>query len=204
MVLMACATASLALAGCASGGLVDKTLEMVGLKSTVEAAAPAVEIATAAKDEVAKLPIKREVTFRLHAGQTLNTDASGRALSLVTRIYKLRSSAQFAQATYPMFVSSEATPPAFAADVVSVDEIVLKPGQKYEVVESLPLEATHIGVVALFRAPDAQRWRFVFDARAAVKTGITMGAHGCALSVTEGEPLGASPDALRLAGVQCR
>ena len=198
------AIAALVLSGCASGGLVDKTLELVGLKPAVDAAAPVVDGAMAAKDELAKVPTKREVTLRLHAGQILNTDASGRALSVVTRIYKLKSSAQFAQATYPMFASSDVAVPAFAADVVSMDEVVLKPGQKYEVVETLPLEATYIGVVALFRAPDPQRWRFVFDARSAAKPGITMGAHGCAMSVTEGEPLGASPDALRLAGVQCR
>ena len=192
------------LSGCASGGLVDKTLELVGLKPAVEAVAPIKEVATSAKDELANLPINREVTLRLHAGQVLNTDASGRALSVVTRIYKLRAVAQFSQATYPMFAANDAAAAPFASEVVSMNEVVLKPGQKFEVVETLPLEATHFAVVALFRAPDAQRWRFVFDAKAAVKSGITMGAHACALSVSIGEPLGASPDALRLAGVQCR
>ena len=61
-----------------------------------------------------------------------------------------------------------------------------------------------VDIVNVFRAPDALRWRFVFDTKAAAKTGITIGAHACALSVSEGDPVGVPPDALRLAGVQCR
>jgi type VI secretion system protein VasD len=200
----------LLLAGCASGGILAKSLEFVGLKtpdslsSAKDSATAVSDGAAAAKDELAKLPIKRDVTLRIHAGQVLNADANGRALSLVTRIYRLRSTAQFTQASYASFAAGDAAKAPFAEDVVSVEEVVLTPGQKYEVVQSLPLEVSHLAVVALFRAPDEQRWRFVFEAKAAAKSGVTLGAHGCALSVSEGEPQGASPDALRLAGVRCR
>jgi type VI secretion system protein VasD len=194
---------ALAVVGCASGGLVDRSLEFVGLKAPDNLDA-AKENAASVKDGLNKLPVNREVTLRIHAGQVLNTDPGGRALSVVTRIYKLRSTAQFSQATYAMFASNDSARTAFADDVISVDEVVLKPGQKHELVETLPLNVTSIAVVALFRSPDAQRWRFVFDTQAAAKTGITIGAHACALSVSEGEPVGAPPDALRLAGVQCR
>jgi type VI secretion system VasD/TssJ family lipoprotein len=151
------ACGALVLSGCASGGLVDKTMELVGLKPAVDAVAPVKEAAGEIKDEVAKLPINRDVTLRLHAGQVLNTDTAGRALSVVARVYKLKAMAQFAQATYPMFAASDAAAQPYASEVISVSEVVLKPGQKYEVVETLPLEATHLAVVALFRAPDAQR-----------------------------------------------
>jgi type VI secretion system protein VasD len=201
----AAAACLLALAGvgCASGGLIDKSLEFVGLKAPENLDA-AKENAASIKDGIDKLPLNRDVTLRIHAGQILNADPAGRALAVVTRIYRLRSTAQFSQATYAMFASSEPARSAFADDVISVEEVVLKPGQKYEVIETLPLTVTNIAVVALFRAPDAQRWRFMFDTKAAAKTGITIGAHACALSVSEGEPVGAPPDALRLAGVQCR
>jgi type VI secretion system protein VasD len=194
---------ALAAVGCASGGFVDKSLEFVGLKAPENLDA-AKENAASLKEGVNKLPVSRDVTLRIHAGQVLNTDPTGRALSVVTRIYKLRSTAQFSQATYAMFASNDSGRAAFADDVISVEEVVLKPGQKYEVVDTLPLSVTNIAVVALFRSPDALRWRFVFDTKAAAKTGITIGAHACALSVSEGEPVGAPPDALRLAGVQCR
>jgi type VI secretion system protein VasD len=184
------------LTGCASGGIVDKSLEFVGLKKP--------EPPAGFDGELPKVQLQKQVTLRLHAAQVLNTDASGRSLALVTRIYKLRSTSQFMQATYPMFAAAGTEKPPFADDVISMQEVVLTPGQKHEVVETLPSEVSYIGVVALFRAPDNQRWRFVFDTKTAAKTGITLGAHGCAMSVAAGEPIGAQPDALRLAGVLCR
>ncbi len=194
--LAVCLSCAIALAGCASGGVLDKGLELVGLKKP--------EPLAGLDGELPKIQLPRKITLRIHAGQVLNGDSSGRALSVVTRIYKLRSTSQFAQATYAMFTATGADKPAFTEDVISVEEIVLRPGQKYEVVETLPTETTHLAVVALFRSPDPQRWRFVFEAKAASKSGITLGAHACALSVAEGEPFGAQPDSLRLAGVQCR
>lgn len=187
---------SVLLASCASGGVVDKGLELVGFKKP--------ELPAGLDTELQKIELQRKVTLRIHSGQLLNTDASGRPLSLVVRIYKLRSTSQFNQATYAMFTAAGSEKSAFSDDVVSVQEVVLTPGQKYEVVETLPTSTTHIAVVALFRAPDSQRWRFVFETRAAVKTGLTLGAHACALSVSQGEPVGVQADTLRLAGVQCR
>lgn len=184
------------LAGCASGGMLDKGMELVGLKKP--------ELPAGLETELQKIELQRKVTLRIHAGQLLNTDTAGRPLSLVARVYKLRSTSLFNQATYAMFTAPGIDKATFAEDVISVQEIVLTPGQKYEVVETLPTSTSHIAVVALFRAPDSQRWRFVFDTRAAAKSGITLGAHACALSVAQGEPVGVQADALRLAGVQCR
>jgi type VI secretion system protein VasD len=187
---------SLSLTSCASGGIVDKGLEIVGLKKP--------ELPPELESELQKIELQRKITLRIHAGQLLNTDTAGRPLSLVARIYKLRSTSQFNQATYAMFTAAGSDKPAFSEDVISVQEVVLTPGQKYEVVETMPTSTTHLAVVALFRAPDTQRWRFVFETRAAAKTGLTLGAHACALSVSQGDPVGVQADTLRLAGVQCR
>jgi type VI secretion system protein VasD len=184
------------LVGCASGGMLDKGMELVGLKKP--------ELPAGLETELQKIELQRKVTLRIHAGQLLNTDTAGRPLSLVARVYKLRSTSQFNQATYSMFTAANNDKSSFAEDVISMQEIVLTPGQKYEVVETLPTSTSHLAVVALFRAPDSQRWRFVFDTRAAAKTGITLGAHACAMSVSQGEPVGVQADTLRLAGVQCR
>jgi type VI secretion system protein VasD len=191
----------LAIAGCASSsgggsGVIDKTLEFVGLKKPEPPALP--------DGELPKIQLDKKVTLRIHAGQVLNTDPSGRALSLVTRVYKLRAASQFSLAPYEAFKDAAAEKAAFGEELISARDVVLVPGQQYNVVETLPPEATHLAVVALFRAPDRQRWRFAFDAKAAAKSGVTLGAHGCALSVAVGEPVGAAPETLRLAGVQCR
>jgi len=197
-----CGLAALAVAmcagGCASangeGGMLGKALEMVGLGK------PAPKVSAEAATFAAK---PRQVTLRLHAGQVLNTDRKGQSLSLVARIYKLHGYAGFARTPYDAFRSASPDPRELASEIVEMQEIVLTPGQKYEVVETMPPEATHIAVIALLRAPDPQRWKFIFDAVQAARTGITIGAHGCALSVAEGEPLMAAPESRRLAGVRC-
>ena len=196
----------LALGGCATG-IIDKTMEVVGLKKPEP---PAADMALGPNGELPTLngqmpraSAQRQVALRIHAGQVVNVDASGRSLAIVVRIYGLRGTTQFSQATYAMFAAGTSEKPFTNGDVVSSKEVVLVPGQKYEMLETMPAEATHLAVVALFRAPDRQRWRFMFDTKAAAKTGITLGVHGCAMSVAVGEPVGVQSDALRLAGVTC-
>jgi type VI secretion system protein VasD len=188
-----------ALAGCASqgsgGGVLDKALEAVGLSKPAPPELSADSI---------KLPAQpKKVTLRLHAAETLNTDANGKALSVVARVYKLRSATTFMQAPYDAFKDSASERQALGNDIIESREVVLTPGKKYEVVETLPNETAQIAVVALFRTPDPQRWKFVFDAKDAVKTGVTLGLHACAMSVAGGEPLGASLEVRRLAGMHC-
>lgn len=192
--------ACLALSGCASsngsGGMLDKALEAVGLSK------PAPPEMSA--ESLAALKQPKKITLRLHAGDILNTDANGRSLSLVARIYKLRSSTAFLHATYDSFKDAASEKQALANDIVEVREVVLTPGQRYEVIETMPTDASHLAVVALLRAPDPLRWKFVFETKEAARTGVTLGAHACALSVAQGEPLSAPQEVRRLAGMQCR
>jgi type VI secretion system protein VasD len=191
--LSACGTAQ-------SGGTVDKALDLVGLQRP-SLTLPAVPTESSGK----AAPVASKVTVRLHAGDVLNTNADGRSLSVVARIYKLRDRTAFEQASYDALQEARAAnaPSEWARDVVETKEIVLTPGQKFEVVETVPPEATYVAVVALFRSPAPQRWRFVFDTKSAAQTGLTLGLHACALSVAAGQPIGAAPDAMRLAGVRC-
>jgi type VI secretion system protein VasD len=190
---------AISLVGCASsgsgGGVLDKALEAVGLSKPAPPELPA--------DGVRLPPQAKKITLRLHAGDILNTDANGRPLALVAHVYKLRSATAFLQAPYDAFKDSTSEKQVLGNDIVEVRELVMTPGKKYEVVETVPNEATHIAVVALFRAPDAQRWKFVFDSKEAVRTGVTLGMHACALSVAEGQPLGVPLEVRRLAGMQC-
>lgn len=102
------------------------------------------------------------------------------------------------------FQDDKAEKAAFGESLIAVREVVLTPGQKYEVVETLAPSVSNLAVVAQFRAPADGRWRFAFSAQAAEKTGITLGLHGCAMSVATGEPVNTAPELLRLAGVHCR
>lgn len=186
-------TLSFVLAGCAStaaGMLLDKGLEMAGIKPPPVPAAP-------------PLHTERTVPLRIHAGDRLNTDASSRSLSVVVRLYRLEEANAFLSAPLSAFRDAASERAAFGGELIDVREVVLAPGQKHEVVEALPLDVAQLGVVALFRAPAEGRWRFAFNARAAEKTGITIGVHGCAMSVASGEPLNVAPELRRLAGVRC-
>jgi type VI secretion system protein VasD len=194
LVLVSCGLVS----GCASngGGPVDKALELIGLKKP--------QLPENLPRELPVLP--RKVALRLHAGELLNTDEQGRSLSIVARVYKLRASSTFTQLPYEAFsgaIQSDRSSP-LAQDVVEMREITMTPGQRHEVIETVPVEATYVAVVALFRTPAPQRWRFVFETKSAANTGITLGLHGCAMSVAEGQPLDTAPELARLAGVRCR
>ena len=190
LLLSACASSTAS----KSDGLFDSALKVVGLQRAQE---PPKELTL----KVPELEKPRKLTLRIHASQVLNTDDQQRSLALVTRVYRLK--AAFLQTPYETFQDPALEKAALRDDLIDVKEVLLKPGGKHEVVQTLTPETEYIGIVALFRAPAEQRWRFVFDAKASSQAGITLGAHGCALSVAEGKAVDAPPETLRLAGVQC-
>lgn len=198
--LTAVAAVTLLLSACASqGGPVDKALEWVGLRKP-----EAAERVRTARELAESAPVLRRVTLRIHAGEVLNTDAQGRSLAVVARVYRLRSAGAFQQLPYEAFLATQpARDTALTQDVVSMREVVLAPGQRHETVETLPPDVTHLAVVALFRAPAPQRWRFVFDGAAAADTGVSVGLHACAISVAAGHAQGVAPELQRVAGVRC-
>lgn len=194
----------LALGGCAATKVADDTLgdltkslfESTGLKKPEAPKPPEVPQA-----EALRLP--RKVALRVHAGPELNHDGNRQPLSLVLRIYKLKNTSAFLQAPYEAFAAPGRDKDALGDDVIEMRELTLVPGQRYEADEKVPRDAAAMGVVALFNAPAPQRWKFAFDASAAERTGLVLGAHGCALTVTRGKPMGTVVDAERLGGIHC-
>ena len=158
------------LSGCARDGIANRALEAAGVRK------PAADLP--------KSP--RQVALRLHAAPKLNSDAQGRPLALVARIYTLRQSAAFEAAPYDAFLTPDADRAAFGADLVGVREMIVVPGQRYEAIEHVPQEAAYVGVVALFHSPAPQRWRLAFASKEAEKAGLTLGLQACALSAGAG------------------
>jgi len=167
--LLACLLlATLTAAGCAtSGGALDKTMQAMGLKS-----------------DAAALGKDKPVPLRLFAGDNLNAGSGKRGMALVLRVYHLRSLQRFEQAPFDAFLDEAREKTVLGDDLLGSTEILLMPGQKHELVETVAGGASHLGVVALFRSPAASRWRFSFDAGKAVKDGITLGMHACAMTTT--------------------
>ncbi len=194
----------IASAGCAATKVADETLgdltknllESTGLKKPEAPKLPEVPQA-----EALRLP--RKVALRVHAGRELNHDANQKPLSLVLRIYKLKSTAAFLQAPYEAFAMPGRDKDVLGEDLIEMRELTLVPGQRYEVEEKVPRDAAAMGVVALFHAPAAQRWKYAFDAKSAERSGLVLGAHGCALTVAQGAPVEAQVDPQRLGGIRC-
>ncbi|MES2091041.1 MAG: type VI secretion system lipoprotein TssJ [Pseudomonadota bacterium] len=169
----------------------DKALEAVGFK----------------KPELPELPEvampDRKVLWRLHSSESLNVTPSGESIALLTRIYKLRSPNAFMQAPYEVFGDPAREKAQLGDDVIATREVQMIPGQHDEVLDKVAREARYVGIVALFRNPAPQRWRYVFRSESAEKTGLSIGLHACAMSVQEGEPIGQPLSSARSVAVPC-
>lgn len=178
------------LAGCGTGAsIAGAVLQIAGVQRAPEL------------PEAQKPP--RNVTIRLHAAGTLNSGKSGQPLALVARIYKLRQADAFERVSYEGFTNAHTERELLGADLLEVKEVLLIPGQRYEVTEKVGREAAYIGIVALFRAPSGQRWRAAFPAAEAEKAGITIGLYGCAITVGQGTPARQPVVARPLGEAQC-
>ncbi|HEX7983061.1 MAG TPA: type VI secretion system lipoprotein TssJ [Duganella sp.] len=162
----------LALQGCAAGSIAGAALQMAGIQKPPEL------------PDAQKPP--RNVAIRLHAAQNLNAGKAVQPMALAARIYKLRQTATFQQMNFNAFLDPQTERQLLGNDLLEVKEVMLIPGQRYEVAEKVTREAYFIGVVALFQAPAEQRWRLSFSSADAEKSGITVGLHACAMSVGAG------------------
>lgn len=144
------------------------------------------------------------MSVRIEASRDLNAGEDGRGLSTVVRLYQLRDRNNFLAAPYSVFGNADREKQAIGSDLVSVRELTLSPGQALAIKDQLSGEAQYFGVVALFRSPAPQRWRFAFAAAEFDQSGLVLGAHACALTSTNARPLGsgANENAL-LSNVTC-
>lgn len=149
-------------------------------------------------------PPPQTVTVRIHAGQNLNLDSDGRPHSTIIRIYKLKDPNAFLQTTYDILSDQAKEKEALGKDILESREVLLIPGQHYEATEKILPDAPYIAVAALFRTPAPQRWRFVFDNAGNAASGLILGVHACALTVSRGVPHDSSVTApAELGSLQC-
>ncbi len=149
--------------------------------------------------------ISRDMNIKIHAGEQLNLSASGKPLSLVTKIYVLRANEKFKGMTYPQITSAETEKEALGEELIAAREIVLLPGKSYDITLKVPGDAASIGVVGMFRAPYQNRWKLAFDNKLSLDNGIIIGAHACAFNASKGSLVtNITPETVRsMVGVQC-
>ncbi len=173
-----------------------KAMETVGLKKP-EPPPPLPELPEAAKPA-------RQLKLTLAASDSLNVDTSGRSLSLVVRIYKLRSSTAFLNAPYDVFGHPAREKEVMGDELLESREVVLLPGQRQQLRERWAREAAFVGVVGLFRAPAPRRWRHAFELETfQLDPGFVLGAHACGWSVASGETVGLSAADRKLDAPTC-
>jgi type VI secretion system protein VasD len=157
--------------------LSDIVLEKVGLQ----------KLSSAKINNEATKPYNLDLSIQ--AGDNLNAGNTQQALSVVVKVYQLRSTSAFEQLTMEQAQSAEQTGQALGDSLIKLREMVLIPGQHLSIQESVPRDATALGILALFHSPAQRRWKFAFDTAAASSSGITIGVHACAMTVSRGEPL---------------
>lgn len=164
---------SLALSGC----------QAVGAASVVSKVADFALQASGLKKDSGPQP--KWIDLRLEASQQLNADASGRPLSVVAKIYKLRDPNSFLQAPFEAFGNDSKEKQAFGTDVLEVRELLLIPGQKYDAKEKMTPESAYLGVVALFRSPGPSPWRLTIAQADLEKKGAAIAVDRCSLRVID-------------------
>ncbi len=190
--------------------LLSAQISGCGSASAIQVAGTAVGLVLEATGVIKKDngdPTKKltDLSLRIHAGEQLNTTSNGKSLSLVIKVYVLRSPEALKTLTYPQIHTPEGEKEALGESLVSTREITVLPGKIYDLILKVPGDATTIGVTGMFRAPYAQRWKLGFDTKNSFDSGIVVGAHACAFTASKGALISEiSPDNVHsLVGVQC-
>jgi len=123
-----------------------------------------------------------KVDLRLVAGGDLNPDDSGRPSPLVVRLLELKSVAGFENAEFfSLYHHEQGT---LGADLISSEEIELKPGDVQDVKFALKPESQYIAIMAAYRQLDKVSWRMVLPLQLKSKNDLTVlfGSQGIAMA----------------------
>ena len=102
---------------------------------------------------------KTRLVMDIEASATTNPDASLRPSPIKVRIYELKDAGTFAEADY--FSLDTADKVTLAADMLSKDEFILRPGEKRRIERKSHAQTTAIGVIAGYRDLPNTGWRVI-------------------------------------------
>lgn len=131
----------------------------------------------------------RPYDLSAESGPTLNRDVSGKSLSVVVRLYQLKSSEPFVRTSFEDLASGKPEAELMGADLLDKTELMVIPGSKVALTPLLQPEARFVGVVAFFRKPDSQRWRALVKAGDVRSDGLKLRLEDCSFSVQEPKAL---------------
>lgn len=165
----------------------------IGADKVAEMALNAVGVKLPEKPGIPAVPApQKTIKIKLETAKDMNAGEDGKGLSVIFRIYKLKSYDAFLAMPYAAFGSPDKEKESLGTDLLETRELTLAPGQLIDLKESITKDMPYLGMVSLFRTPSPQRWRFAFAAADAEKSGITIGMHTCAMTATAIPPIGIS------------
>jgi type VI secretion system protein VasD len=102
-------------------------------------------------------PEPTRLQFTISATDDVNPDANGNPSLIATRLFVLRGQSAFASAEFFTLWDKEQT--VLARDLLSREELVLKPGQTMTLKSVIDNEARVLGVAAAYQDIDRATWR---------------------------------------------
>jgi len=104
----------------------------------------------------------------IEANRDLNLDLKGRGAPMLLRVYELKSDVAFQEADF--FALQNSDKAALGADLLAVDQFVIRPGEKREIRRKSNPETTAIGFFAGYRDLPNAVWRVIHKLPAAPET----------------------------------
>lgn len=104
------------------------------------------------------------VKLTLEASKDLNPDSRGRPSPATVKIFDLKSSASFEKADFFSLFDRERE--TLGPDLVSRDDLVLKPGDRIAQERKLAPDVQFIGVLVGYRDLERSQWRLVIPVAA--------------------------------------
>lgn len=120
------------------------------------------------------------------AGAQVNPDARRRPSPVVVRVFELKAPTLFEQADFVSLYEKDQA--ILAAELVSREEFVLRPGETRPLAKPLSPDTKFIGVMAAFRELERARWRAVVPVVANKKNVVEIKLDGIVVQATRTSP----------------
>jgi len=104
-------------------------------------------------------PIK--IAVEGEAASTINRDVNGDPNSVVVRLYHLKGRSEFSKLTFDLVNSGRTDQELLGGDLLGRSEFVVVPGTTTRETAEISPGTTYLGVVAFFRKPDPNYWRYL-------------------------------------------
>ncbi|KAA0947796.1 MULTISPECIES: type VI secretion system lipoprotein TssJ [unclassified Pseudomonas] len=102
-----------------------------------------------------------KLNLKLTASDQLNPDLNGRPSPIVVRLFELKHPAAFENADF--FSLYERAKESLVPDMVSTEELELRPGETVELKLSVEEGSRYVGVLAAYRDLPDTKWRYTLQ-----------------------------------------